>query len=279
MKKTLLMFILGIGAIFVLGGCEDDVYIVRPDHTPPAVPKGVYSVTADEAVRLYWEPNDESDLAGYRVYRKTDPNSNRYWLHATVDGPPYVDYEVKNGRTYFYGLTAFDRNGNESGVSYIMFDTPRPDGFDWVVYDRFYKPSLSGFDFSEPEVLHWEDDYADVYLEYDDYLEAFFVCVANNQTDIQDFGYTERLDDVDYSPSDGWSKVGWVEVIEGHSYIIWTWNDHYAKLRVSDIIGDVKIYFDWAYQIDPANRELAPRPPHGENYLRVATREPAGSQR
>jgi hypothetical protein len=138
------------------------------------------------------------------------------------------------------------------------------------MYDRFYKPSLSGFDFSEQEVLHWQDSHADIYLEYDDDLEAFFLCVANSQTDIQDFGYTDDLDGVNWSPLEGWSKVGWVEVIEGHSYIIWTADDHYAKLRVGEISGNTKIYFDWAYQIDGGNQELAPRPPRDQNYLRVA---------
>ena len=96
--------------------------------------------------------------------------------------------------------------------------------------------------------------------------------VANDQTDIQDFGYTNSLDDVNWSPLEGWSKIRRVEVILGHSYIIWTAYDHYAKLRVGEIVGDTKIYFDWAYQIDRGNQELAPRPPHGENYLRVAVK-------
>ncbi len=278
MKKSFLILILGIGLVLVFAGCEDEVYIVRPDYTPPSVPKGLYSVTADEAVHLYWCENDESDFKEYRIYRRVD-GDEYYYRIATTTVAKYVDRAVKNGVTYVYAVTARDRYGNESDFSETAFDTPRPEGFNWVMYDRFYKPSLSGFDFSEEEVLDWRDSDADIYLEYDDYLEAFFLCVANDQTDIQDFGYTDHLDDVDYSPLDGWSKVGWVEAIDGHCYIIWTWNDHYAKFRVEEIFGDVKIYFDWAYQIDPANRELAPRPPHGEDYLRVAARELAGAQK
>lgn len=270
MKKSILALTLLMGLSFIFMGCEENIYIFRPDHTAPSAPRGIYSITADEAVYLYWEENDEEDLLGYRIYRKTDPNSNTYYYLATVDTAAYVDYGVKNGKTYYYGMTAFDYDGNESNLSAIAFDTPRPEGFDWVMYDRFYKPSLSGFDFSEHEVLHWKDDYTDIYLEYDEYLKAFFLCVANNLTDIQDFGYTDYFDDLDWSPSEGWSKVGWVEVIEGHSYVIWTANDHYAKLRVTDIFEDIKIYFDWGYQIDPGNQELAPRPPHDENYLRAA---------
>jgi len=270
MKKAFLILILVFGTVFLFGSCADEVYIVRPDYTPPSVPKGLYSVTADEAVYLYWYDNEEKDFKEYRIYRRVD-GDDYYYRIAITKIAEYVDWDVKNGFTYFYTVTARDRHGNESDFSEVAYDTPRPEGFERM-YDRFYKPSLSGFDFSEPEVLHWQDSDADIYLEYDDYLETFFLCVADSLTDIQDFGYTDHLDDVDWSPLEGWSKVGWVEVIEGHSYIIWTAYDHYAKLRVGEIVGDTKIYFDWAYQIDRGNQELAPRPPHGENYLRVAVR-------
>ena len=269
MTKVFLRLILLLGSVFIFTGCADEVYIVRSDHTPPSVPKGLYSVTADEAVYLYWEENDESDFKEYRVYRRVDGDDYYYRIAITKEAE-YVDWDVKNGTTYFYAVTARDRYGNESDFSKVAYDTPRPEGFDWQMYDRFYKPSLSGFDFSEQEVLHWQDSHADIYLEYDDDLEAFFLCVANSQTDIQDFGYTDDLDGVNWSPLEGWSKVGWVEVIEGHSYIIWTADDHYAKLRVGEISGNTKIYFDWAYQIDGGNQELAPRPPRDQNYLRVA---------
>lgn len=272
MKKIFFSLIFLFGLSFFFAGCEERVYVVRPDTTSPSIPKGVYSITADKAVWLFWEENDEKDLAGYRIYRKTDSQSNKYYYLATVDTSAYIDYNVKNGKTYWYGVTAFDDDGNESDLSLVIPDTPRPEGFGWVMYDRFYKPSLSGFDFSGPEVLDWQDYSTDIYLEYDVDLETFFLCVADSFTDIQDFGYTDHLDDVDWSPSEGWSKVGWVEVIQGHSYIIWTSDDHYAKLRVEEIVGDTKIYFDWAYQIDPGNQELAPRPDHGDNYLRVAVK-------
>lgn len=270
MKKVFLILILLFGSVFIFSGCADEVYIVRPDYTPPSVPKGLYSVTADEAVYLYWYDNDEKDFKEYRIYRRVN-GDDYYYRIAITKIAEYVDRDVENGTSYFYAVTARDRHGNESDFSEVAYDTPRPEGFERM-YGRFYKPSLSGFDFSEPEVLHWQDSHADIYLEYDEELETFFLCRANDQTDIQDFGYTDDLDDVDWSPLKGWSNLRWVEVIVGHSYIIWTANDHYAKLRVEEVVGDTKIYFDWAYQIDRGNQELAPRPPHGENYLRVAVK-------
>ncbi len=273
MKKLLLIMALMIGFIFIFGGCEDDVYIVKPDHTPPSVPKGLYSITGNEVVHLRWEENDESDFKEYRVYRCRD-DEDYYHRIATTKIAKYDDYNVTNGVTYHYAVSAIDYDGNESNLSkWDIQDTPRPDGYNVTMYDRFYKPSQSGFDFFHAQVVDWEDYYADVYLEYDNTLNVFFLCVANQQTDIQDFGYTDNLDDVDYSPEKGWSTLGWVEVITGHTYIVWTADDNYAKIRVTQIIDNTRLTFDWAYQVDTGNQELAPRPPHAENYLRTAAVE------
>jgi hypothetical protein len=270
MKKIFFSLIFLFGMSFFFVGCEERVYVVRPDHTPPSVPKGLYSVTGDEAVWLFWEENDEDDFAEYWVYRAKE-GDDYYKRIARTKIARYTDNYLKNGTTYLYAVSAVDDEGNESELSKETYDTPRPAGKEGL-YDRYYEPSLAGFDFSESEVLHWLDYETDIYLEYDVDLETFFLCVADSFTDIQDFGYTDHLDDVDWSPSEGWSKVGWVEVINGHSYIVWTADNHYAKLRVEEIVGDTKIYFDWAYQIDPGNQELAPRPDHGDNYLRVAVK-------
>jgi len=270
LKRMVLTSAFLLGVIFILGGCADEVYILRPDHTPPSVPKGFYSITGDLEVWLFWEENDEKDLEGYRIYRKTDPNSNKYYHHATVDYPPYIDCDVENGSTYFYGVTAFDHDGNESDISLITWDTPRPEGSGLVIRDYHRYPDMSGYDFSEYAVVSYDDEDADIYLDYDDYYEVFFMWVKNDATDIQDFGYTERLDDVNVAPDDGWSEVGWLEVIFGHSYIIWTRDNHFAKLRVTGFTYSYGVVFDWAYQVDTGNQELAPKPPHGEDYLRRA---------
>ena len=81
------------------------------------------------------------------------------------------------------------------------------------------------------------------------------------------------------APYDGWSKVGWVELIAGHSYIIWTRDNHYAKMRVTKFIRSYGVVFDWAYQVKQGEVELAPRPPHAQNYLRARATETEGDQR
>ncbi|MGB2768155.1 MAG: hypothetical protein WBC88_00315 [Candidatus Zixiibacteriota bacterium] len=269
MKKAISTLMLLVGAVFILGGCADEVYILRPDHTPPSSPKGFYSVTGDLAVELNWEDNDERDLAGYRVYKNTDPNSHKVYYLATVESPPYIDYEVRNGKTYIYGVTAFDHDGNESALSRVTRDTPRPEGRGLVIRDYHRYPNTSGYDFSRFAVVGFDEKGADVYVDYDDYYGVFFLCAADTLTDIQDFGYTDTLTDVNVAPRDGWSAVRWLEVIFGHSYIVWTRDNHFATLRVTGFTYSYGVVFDWAYQVKWDEQELAPRPPHAENYLRA----------
>ncbi len=59
----------GLAAGLVLVGCESEhrVYVTPPDTTPPAVPRGVTSVTGDRQVTILWFENTEPDLAGYGV--------------------------------------------------------------------------------------------------------------------------------------------------------------------------------------------------------------------
>jgi hypothetical protein len=221
-------------------------------------------------VYLFWDANDERDLKEYRVYRKEEGDTY-YERIATVKVNEYVDWGVRNGHTYLYTVTARDRDGNESDFSETAYDTPRPEGYSQIIHDYHRYPGLSGYDLSKFEVTRYDDSDADIYLDYDDYYEVYFLCVTDDATDIQDFGYTDELDDVNYSPSEGWSSIGWVEIILGHSYIIWTRDDHYAKLRVEGFTYSYGIVFDWAYQVDEGNQELAPRPKHAENFLKTAT--------
>jgi len=68
------------------------------------------------------------------------------------------------------------------------------------------------------------------------------------------------LRDVDFAPPAGWSADGQVEAIFGHSYIVLTRDNHYAKFEVKSRDGSTMV-MDWAYQIDPNNPELTRRAP------------------
>ena len=69
------MIVLFGGAILWATGCSKDDCVECTDTTPPAVPSGVFSVTGDNQVTLYWNDVAEADVAGYAVYRNVDGSS------------------------------------------------------------------------------------------------------------------------------------------------------------------------------------------------------------
>ena len=67
-----------------------------------------------------WDANTEADLAGYRLYQSNV--SNQYsigsgWIAEIPAGTEILSYNVTPDETYYFVLTAFDVNGNESGYS------------------------------------------------------------------------------------------------------------------------------------------------------------------
>lgn len=71
---------------------------------------------ATRSVTLGWNPNSESDLAGYKLY--VGNRSGSYGAPITVGNT--TTYTLPNltvGTTYFFALTAYDINGNESVYS------------------------------------------------------------------------------------------------------------------------------------------------------------------
>lgn len=256
MKQKILALLIFIPLFAFMNGCNE---IEEPDSTAPAIPRGLVSVTGDGKVYLSWYPNTESDLGGYNVYYSFTANGT-YEKIGNTKSAYFVDADVDNGTTYYYAVTAYDYNRNESELSTdIIFDTPRPEGFGVTLYDYNSYPNDAGYNFSKYLVQSYSRLTTDIYYEYHRDNDGYYMNIGHPETNIQDFGYTESLDDVDYAPEHGWSRLGWVELIPGHSYIIWTSDNHFAKFKVVQITPAF-VKFDWAYQIDPGNRELL-KPP------------------
>jgi len=255
-KKHILTF----GIIFIMlisvYGCETR-NSCRSDTTPPAIPRGVRSITGDGKVTIEWYPNGEEDLAGYTVWISRDDADFDLLAEVSAGANSYVDRDVINGETYYYAVAAFDKEGNESELSReSVDDTPRPDG-KITLYDYTIEPDRSGFDFSRPErgAIPYDVSYTDIYFGFDDKVEVFYM-YSDNDTEMQDMGYRDNMDELDESPSLGFTTV-FVEMLEGHVYVFYTPDGHYAKIRVREITDD-SITFDWAYQTDLENPELAP---------------------
>lgn len=86
------------------------------DLLPPPAPATVTALVETKAVRLVWDPVDAPDLAGYLVYR-----TERGVRLKLTPGPAQITYfrdmSANPGITYFYSVTAVDKNGNESAAT------------------------------------------------------------------------------------------------------------------------------------------------------------------
>lgn len=279
MKRALLI-LLAVG--LVACGCEEDDCCTRSrcvceDDIAPAIPAGVYSVTGDELVTVYWNPVLGSDVKGYGIWRNTT-YEGEYDHVADALGEEsdfYEDQAVDNGVTYYYAVTAFDFEGNESDLSLEnAHDTPRPEGSNLRLYTVSENPSKAGVDLTIAElpavvsgdlVVAWDDAGADIYLESSQVgkQDILRIVTADNAF-IQDFGHTEHLDEIDWAPEGGWSQspLG-VEVIAGHAYIIQTDDGNFAKIRVTTLYPDHgSILLSWAYQLIANYQELTPPAPY-----------------
>ena len=85
------------------------------DSTPPLPPEGVSGEIVSEDILLIWQANSEIDISGYRVYYGT--SSRDYGLPIPVEGTEYSIAGLASDVTYYFGVSAVDASGNESGYS------------------------------------------------------------------------------------------------------------------------------------------------------------------
>jgi len=267
-----MLFITMLFAMFmVFQGCTfqstDDVVVV--DDSAPAAPRGVHSISGDGQVKIVWYPNQEKDLKGYIIYRSTK-KSGDYKEIGTVSAKvsSFIDDDVKNGTTYYYAVSAFDYDGNESDLSpEIVEDTPRPEGRGVKLRDYIIDPDRSGFSFADADLgsIPFDKRYTDIYFGVDTEVSVPYI-YSDTDVQIQDLGYTDSMDEVDVSPTKGFTTL-FVEAIVGHTYAFLTPDGHYAKIRITDMkidwvgnkVKDAWMVFDWAYQLQVGNPDLAPK--------------------
>jgi hypothetical protein len=236
-------------AVLFFAGCHE---LHKIDTTPPAPPQGVRATALDNEVELTWLHNTERDLAGYKVW-VSDRYDGKYELLGSTEENLFVDHGATNGVRSYYGVTAYDFEGNESDLSRdVVYATPRPEGYGIRLDNYRTYPSSAGYDFSTYSVGPYDDSYTDVFFEY---FSGYTYLNVWTDTDIQDMGYTQSLYEIATAPSSGWVPSKSVEAIIGHTYVIWTWDDHYAKIRVRELTAS-RVTFDWTYQVAPSNPEL-----------------------
>ena len=222
--------------------------------TPPASPSGIQVTNGDNRVDLNWINNLENDLAGYKIYSSTS-NNGKYTLIGTSAFNSYIDDAAKNGVLNYYAISAYIESGIESDLSKdVVYATPRPEGFNQSIFDYRNFPNTSGYSFSIYSVVAFDSTMTDFYFE--NYNGTYYLDVYTD-TDILDAGPTNDIYDVHFAPAVGWSPTKDAMAVVGHTYIIWTWENHFAKIRVKNITTE-RIVFDWAYQLVSGNKQLKP---------------------
>lgn len=86
------------------------------DIFPPEVPANLVCFKAQDHLFLTWRPVMDTDLSHYRVYRRL-PDGEFRLIADDIAATSYKDKELKEGKTYYYVVTAVDKKGNESQYS------------------------------------------------------------------------------------------------------------------------------------------------------------------
>jgi hypothetical protein len=85
------------------------------DQAPPSTPGGLTATSRGGTATVSWQPSsDDTDVAGYRVYRDGV-------LYGKTDGLRFEDAGAGPGRTHVYAVRAFDAAGFLSGKPQIRF--------------------------------------------------------------------------------------------------------------------------------------------------------------
>lgn len=117
---------LGTGGAEVESLNSNAISVAPRDVFSPAAPERP-SVAAPEPssarLAIFFAANKETDIAGYNIYRSTDPDlPKQNWTklnQALITRTTYQDDRVESGKTYYYYVTAVDKAGNVSQPSEV----------------------------------------------------------------------------------------------------------------------------------------------------------------
>ena len=96
------------------------------DNIAPGTPQDLIAEGIESGIYLSWNSNSEVDLGYYAIYKSTNEN-----FDPSTEEPAFtttenmiIDTDVEFEVIYYYSISAFDDNGNESPYSVIVDNTP-----------------------------------------------------------------------------------------------------------------------------------------------------------
>jgi len=97
------------------------------DTFAPSAPASITVAAAPGRLSIFFPANPEPDIAGYNIYRSSDPDLPKgSWSKlnpALLTRTTFQDEKVESGRRYYYYLTAVDQAGNVSPFSEVVSET------------------------------------------------------------------------------------------------------------------------------------------------------------
>lgn len=107
---------------------ESNIIKFKPiDTFPPSAPSAITVAASPTTISIFFAVNPEKDIAGYNIYRSTDPviDKAKWELLTTklLRTNTFQDTKVESGKKYYYFLTATDLAGNTSERSDIVSET------------------------------------------------------------------------------------------------------------------------------------------------------------
>lgn len=254
------------------------VQVHVPEPTPPPVPAQVWIIALDGANYIRWGDNARSagDFSHYRVWLVDD---GTHYILGETDSEGFLDLLARNGLTYTYVVTSVDDQGHESEFGQSASGTPRPDFHSEWIYDYFDLPASSGFRFQESEdtdpLVHGDAANRHFRLEVD---QDGWWLVPGPSTEVYPDGFAttalkcgvaadSQCQALEQAPTSGYVARD-VGLAPQTTYAMRVRGDdgeqRYGVIRIQLLGFDgsdrALMIFDWAYQLQPGNPNLSPRP-------------------
>jgi fibronectin type 3 domain-containing protein len=107
---------------------ESEIVTITPiDLFVPSAPTSITLASTLDSISIFFPANPEKDIAGYRIFRSTDPGVPQGEWKAVTPEPitttTYQDKAVTSGTTYYYYVRAVDTTGNVSAPSEVVSES------------------------------------------------------------------------------------------------------------------------------------------------------------
>jgi hypothetical protein len=103
---------------------SNSISVSPRDTFPPSAPASITVAAAPGRLSIFFPANPEGDIAGYNIYRSTDPDLPKdKWNRLNPElltRTTFQDDKVEAGMRYYYYLTAVDQAGNVSPPSEVV---------------------------------------------------------------------------------------------------------------------------------------------------------------